>query len=163
MDCRWRISCLSLVGTPACRRCPGMSFQHRHSHRRLLTICEAFVFIGVRLELFQAQLRYLPGYHGYELILLVPMTPESRTPTAIYFLEEEAESTIGLASHSTPSRSNRCVTVAFILVTARLPSGLMSEVVPWQRCMMRAPLFMPAFDSLITSEYRTRPGHVVYT
>jgi hypothetical protein len=51
--------------------------------------------------------------------------------------------------------------VAFILVMARVASGVMSVVTPWHRCMINAPLSIPALEAAIKSRYDTRPDHVV--
>ena len=47
------------------------------------------------------------------------------------------------ASASTPSRLKRCVMVAFIFVTALVAVRSISVLMPWQRCMIKAPASMP--------------------
>jgi hypothetical protein len=65
------------------------------------------------------------------------------------------------ASTSHPSKLNLCVIVAFIFVTARVASVLMSVLMPWQRCMMKAPLSMPRWEAAIKSKWCVRPVQVV--
>ena len=51
--------------------------------------------------------------------------------------------------------------VAFVLATARVASELMSVVEPWMRCMMKAPLSIPAMDISINSAWcEAGPGGV---
>jgi hypothetical protein len=52
---------------------------------------------------------------------------------------------MGVDAKAYPSGGSvkRWVMVAFILTTARDPSGVMSTELPWIRCMMNAPLSIP--------------------
>lgn len=147
----------------------------------LLTIRQIPVTARIVLQLAFIQSWHFRWIDGYELVLFVPFarklmdfgtrwigppyqcrTNRARhspsgtasaapSPKTTPFSQKKQKRQSDSASTTHPSRSNRCVIVAFILVTARVTLSLISVDAPWHRCMINAPSSMPALETLIKS------------
>lgn len=76
--------------------------QHSDAHRELLTVGKTLVPLRIRVELLIIDTWDLVGIDRQQLILLVPMTNEPGTPSAIHLLKEEAESAVRLGVNFAP-------------------------------------------------------------
>lgn len=152
---------------------------HFDAHHSLLTISEVTIAHGEGLQKSVVDTGDLARIDGDQLVLFVEMPDVFDFPLAVsrgVAMEKHAKTTIRFGvcfiseqlvklrckkpsrlSHPSGGSVNRCVMLAFILTTAREPSGVMSMELPWIRCMMKAPLSIPFCDAVMKDAMGVRP------